>query len=86
MSSRIGGFCETRRSQYVPLPTWTARKSVGIAAEARTMSTVISSRRLLKALNSPDSTSTAPTRSSGAVARSTMPSRAMWRSSSARKS
>ena len=36
-----------------------------MAAEARIMSAVIASRRLLNALNSPESTSTAPTSSIG---------------------
>src|SRR5215212_8331110 len=48
-----------------PSPGRTERKSVGMAAEASMVSEVILSRRLLKALNSPESTSTAPTSSTG---------------------
>src|SRR5215218_6082691 len=48
-----------------PSPGRTERKSVGMAAEASMVSEVILSRRLLNVLNSPESTSTAPTSSTG---------------------
>src|SRR5215216_5452372 len=64
-SSRMGGFWENRPSQYTPPSACTALNRVGSAVEARIISAVISSRRLLKALNSPERTSTAPMRSIG---------------------
>src|SRR5215210_1112565 len=64
-SSRMGGFCENRPSQYTPPSVCTALNRVGSAVEARIVSAEISSLRLLKARNSPESTSTAPTRSIG---------------------
>ena len=81
-SSRTGGFWENRPSQKVPSPTRTARNRLGMAAEARTLSAVIGSRRLLKARKSPDSTSTAPSSSIGADS----PARAASRSKSTRRS
>src|SRR5215212_4155875 len=48
-----------------PSPGRTERKRFGMAAEARIVSGVILSWRLLKVLNSPESTSTAPTSSMG---------------------
>ena len=48
-----------------PSPGRTERKRFGMAAEASIVSGVILSRRLLNALNSPESTSTAPTSSMG---------------------
>src|SRR5215217_9483924 len=64
-SSRMGGLCENKPSQYTPSLICTALNKVGIAAEARIVSTVILSLRLLKALNSPLRTSTAPTSNGG---------------------
>jgi hypothetical protein len=64
-SSRMGGFWENRPSQYTPPSVCTALNRVDSAVEARIVSAVISSLRLLKALNSPERTSTAPTRSIG---------------------
>ena len=51
--------------QNRPPSTGTDRNRVGIAAEASTASAVISPRRLSKALNTPDITSTAPSTSNG---------------------
>src|SRR5687768_15626717 len=64
-SSRMGGFWEKRPSQYTPPSVRTALNRVGSAVKARIVSAPISSLRLLKALNSPERTSTAPIRSMG---------------------
>ncbi len=42
-SSRTGGFYENKPSQYTPPSVCTALNKVGIAAEARIMSALISS-------------------------------------------
>jgi hypothetical protein len=77
-SSRTGGFWEKRPSQYTPPSVRTALNRVGSAVEARIVSAETLSLRLLKALRSPERTSTAPTRSIGAglcigVSRSSKP-------------
>jgi hypothetical protein len=85
-SSRTGGFCEKRPSQYVPPSRCTARKMVGMAADARTASAVIVSRRLLNVRNSPLRTSTAPMSSIASSGRTPSAAGSTWRSSMARKS
>src|SRR5215210_2857926 len=65
-SSRTGGFWEKRPSQYTPPSVRTALNRVGNAVDARMVSEEILSLRLLKALNLPERTSTAPIRSIGA--------------------
>jgi hypothetical protein len=85
-SSRTGGFWENRPSQKVPSPTGTARNRVGMAAEARTMSAVMGSRRLLNARNSPERTSTAPSSSIGPAGRPASRPKSTRRSSMRRNS
>jgi len=65
VNPRIGGFWKKRPSQYSPPSARTALKSVGSAVEARMVSAPILSLRLLKALNSPERTCTAPTSNMG---------------------
>jgi hypothetical protein len=61
-SSRAGEFCENRPSQYTLPSVRTALNKVGIVAEARIMSALILSLRLLKASNSPLRTLAVPMR------------------------